>query len=135
ARARLNRAERSVELTKNGLSYATLVADSAGVVTATVINAGQVVAAGQVAFRVAQSREKEVVVSIPETLLTRAREGQATVTLWSDPGNTHVARLREIAPAADPVTRTYLAKFSLPDTGDKMQLGMTATLTLTDPAG
>src|SRR5947209_9721356 len=35
ARARLNRAERSVELTRNSLSYATLVADSRGVVTAT----------------------------------------------------------------------------------------------------
>ena len=37
ARARLNRAERSVDLTKNSLSYATLVADSRGVVTATLI--------------------------------------------------------------------------------------------------
>src|SRR5690242_16921915 len=35
ARARFNRAERGVELTKNSLSYATLVADAAGVVTAT----------------------------------------------------------------------------------------------------
>jgi multidrug efflux pump subunit AcrA (membrane-fusion protein) len=35
ARARLNRAERQVELTKNSLSYATLVADARGVVTAT----------------------------------------------------------------------------------------------------
>ena len=39
ARARLNRAERSVELTKNSLSYATLVADTRGVVTATLIDA------------------------------------------------------------------------------------------------
>ena len=46
ARARLNRAERSVELTNNSLSYATLVADTRGVVTATLIDAGQVVAAG-----------------------------------------------------------------------------------------
>src|SRR5436305_3593686 len=42
ARARLNRAERSVELTRNSLSYATLVADTGGVVTATRIDAGQV---------------------------------------------------------------------------------------------
>src|SRR5882757_2512136 len=41
ARARLNRAERSVELTKNSLSYATMVADTRGVVTATLIDAGQ----------------------------------------------------------------------------------------------
>ena len=54
ARARLNRAERSVELTNNALSYATLVADTRGVVTATLIDAGQVVASGQTAIRVAR---------------------------------------------------------------------------------
>src|SRR5882724_9412783 len=61
ARARLNRAERSVELTKNSLSYATLVADTRGVVTATLIDAGQVVASGQTAVRVARFAEKEAV--------------------------------------------------------------------------
>ena len=40
----------------------------------------------------------------------------------------------EIAPAADPATRTYLAKFSLPDAGDNVSLGMTATLTLSNAA-
>ena len=69
ARARLNRAERSVELTKNSLSYATLLADSRGVVTATLIDPGQVVASGQTAIRVARFAEKEAVVAIPETLV------------------------------------------------------------------
>src|SRR6478672_3125703 len=82
ARARLNRAERSVELTKNSLSYARLVADSRGVVTATLIDAGQVVASGQTALRVARLEEKEAVVSIPETLVGRAKDGVASVTLW-----------------------------------------------------
>src|ERR1700751_70943 len=50
ARARLNRAERSVELTQNSLSYATLAADSRGVVTATLIEPGQVVGAGPTAI-------------------------------------------------------------------------------------
>src|SRR6202790_3446351 len=58
ARARLNRAQRSVELTNNSLSYATLVADTRGVVTATLIDAGQVVASGQTAIRVARFGEK-----------------------------------------------------------------------------
>ena len=130
ARARLNRAERSVELTKNSLSYATLVADARGVVTATLIEPGQVVAAGQTAIRVARFAEKEAVVAIPETLLGRAKDGAATVTLWSDADKKYAAKLREIAPTADPATRTYLAKFSLPDAGDNVSLGMTATLTL-----
>src|SRR6202046_4115097 len=133
ARARLDRADRSVELTKNSLSYATLVADPRGVVTATLIDAGQVVASGQTAIRVARFAEKEAVVAIPETLLGRAKDGVATVTLWSEPNKKYAAKLREIAPAADPATRTYLAKFSLPDAGEAVSLGMTATLTLADP--
>jgi RND family efflux transporter MFP subunit len=134
ARARLNRAERSVELTKNSLSYATLVADTRGVVTATLIEPGQVVASGQTAIRVARFAEKEAVVAIPETLVGRAKSGVATVTLWSESDKKYVAKLREIAPAADPATRTYLAKFSLPGAGDSVSLGMTATLTLADAA-
>jgi RND family efflux transporter MFP subunit len=134
ARARLNRAERSVELTNNSLSYATLVADSRGVVTATLIDAGQVVASGQTAVRVARFAEKEAVVAIPETLIGRAKDGVASVTLWSEPNRKYAAKLREIAPSADPATRTYLAKFSLPDAGETVSLGMTATLTLADAA-
>jgi RND family efflux transporter MFP subunit len=134
ARARLNRAERSVELTNNSLSYATLVADSRGVVTVTLIDAGQVVASGQTAIRVARFAEKEAVVAIPETLVGRAKDGVASVTLWSEPNKKYLAKLREIAPSADPATRTYLAKFSLPDAGDQVSLGMTATLTLADAA-
>ena len=95
---------------------------------------GQVVASGQTAVRVARFAEKEAVVAIPETLVGRAKEGTATVTLWSEPNKKYAAKLREIAPAADPATRTYLAKFSLPDAGDSVSLGMTATLTLADPA-
>jgi RND family efflux transporter MFP subunit len=134
ARARLNRAERSVELTKNSLSYATLVADTRGVVTATLIEPGQVVASGQTAVRVARFAEKEAVVAIPETLLGRAKDGTASVTLWSEPDKKYAAKLREVAPSADPATRTYLAKFSIPDADDKVSLGMTATLTLADRA-
>ncbi len=133
ARARLNRAERSVELTRNSLSYATLMADSRGVVTATLVDPGQVVASGQTAIRVARFAEKEAVVAIPETLVGRAKDGTATVTLWSEPDRKYAAKLREIAPSADPATRTYLAKFSLPDAGEEVSLGMTATLTLADP--
>jgi RND family efflux transporter MFP subunit len=134
ARARLNRAEQSVELTKNSLSYATLLADGAGVVTATLIEPGQVIASGQTAIRVARLAEKEVVVAIPETLLARAKSGDARVSVWSEPGKRYVAKLRELAPSADPATRTYLAKFSMPEAGDAVQLGMTATLVLSDPS-
>src|SRR5579871_3129692 len=134
ADGRFNRAQRAVELTKNSLSYATLTADAQGVVTATLVEPGQVVAAGQGAIRVARSAEKEVVVAVPETLVARARDGSASVSLWSEPGRKYEAKLRELAPMADPTTRTYQAKFSLPGAGKDVKLGMTATLTLCDSA-
>lgn len=130
ARARLSRAERSVELTKNSLSYTTLVADAAGVVTAALVEPGQVVVAGQPAFRVARIGEKEATVAIPERLLERAKSGSASISIWSRPDKRYAAKLRELAPSADPTTRTYLAKFSMPDADDEIELGMTATLTL-----
>jgi len=92
------------------------------------------VASGQTAVRVARFSEKEAVVAIPETLVGRAKDGVATVTLWSEPDKKYAAKLREIAPTADPATRTYLAKFSLPGAGDAVSLGMTATLSLADAA-
>lgn len=135
ARSRLARAERSVELTRNNLSYATLTADTDGVVTATLVEPGQVVAAGQTAIRVARLGEKEAIVAVPETLLARVRQGEATVTLWSDPDRRYAARLRELSPAADPTTRTYLARFSMPDAGDEVAFGMSATLTVRGGTG
>ena len=124
----------SVDLTKNSLSYATLLADAPGVVTATLIEPGQVVAAGQTAVRVARLAEKEVVVAIPESLLSGARSGEARVSVWSNPDKRYVAKLRELAPSSDPATRTYLAKFSIIEADDDVQLGMTATLSLSDAA-
>lgn len=133
ARARLARAERSVDLATNSLSYANLVADAPGIVIATLIEPGQVVTAGQTAVRIAQLGEKEIVVAIPESLLTRVNSAQAQVSVWSEPDQRYVARLRELAPSADPITRTYLAKYAVRDAGDEVQLGMTATLSISDP--
>ena len=53
-------------------------------------------------------------------------------TIWSEPDKVYVAKLRELAPSADQMTRTYQAKFSMPGVGDDVQLGMTATLTLSE---
>ena len=73
-------------------------------------------------------------VAVPETLLARAKSGEARVSIWSVPDRLYVAKLRELAPSADPATRTYLAKFSIPGVGDEVQLGMTAMLILSEPA-
>ena len=133
ARGRNSRAERAVELARNALDYATLRADADGVVTATFVEPGQVMLAGQPAIRIAHLAEKEALVALPETFITQARNGEASLTLWSQPDKVWHARLRELSPAADPTTRTYAARFSIPDADESIALGMSATLTITEP--
>ena len=115
-RARLLQAERSVELAENALSYATLRADAAGVVTETYAEAGQVVALGQPVVRIARAGDREAVVSVPEALVGEIRSAGAEVELWSEPAprRRYPVELRELSPVADPATRTYEARFTLP---------------------
>lgn len=136
AEGRRKRAERAVSLATNALSYAELKADKDGVVTAVLAEPGQVVATGTPVVRVALTGEREAVVSVPEAEIERVRHGVgARVTLWSDPDRVYEARLRELAPSADALTRTYLARFTIQGLPPDAPIGMTTTLTLTDTEG
>ncbi|MFG1478513.1 efflux RND transporter periplasmic adaptor subunit [Xanthobacter sp. V4C-4] len=132
---RLERARRSLELAENRLSYAELVSDTAGVVVSAAAEPGQVVSSGQTIVRVARLDEKEAVVALPETALAAARSAEARVTLWADPTRRIVAHLRELSPQADPVSRTYAARFTLDGADEAVALGMTATVILAPKAG
>jgi RND family efflux transporter MFP subunit len=133
ASGRRDRSREGLTLATNRLSYCDLTADADGVVTALPAEAGQVVAEGQVVARLARDGEREAVVSLPENRATAAREAHAAVTLWSAAGKSFPAALRELSPVADPVTRTYQARFTIPDAGPEVALGMTATVHLTPP--
>jgi RND family efflux transporter MFP subunit len=128
-RSRLMQAERSVELATNALSYATLRADAAGVVTETHAEAGQVVALGQPVARIARSGNREAVVSVPEALVGGITDADAVAELWSEPGRRYPVELRELSPVADAATRTYEARFTLPAGADPA-LGMSVTVTV-----
>ena len=134
ASGRLVRAERALSLAANALTYATLGSDAPGVVTATLVEPGQVVTAGQPAIRVARLAEKEAVIAVPEALVGKLRTSTASVTLWSRPEHPYRATLRELSPAADPTTRTYLARYTIEGADEAVHFGMTASVTLTDQA-
>lgn len=131
ARARLRQAEAQLEVTRNQAGYTLLRADRAGVITAVEAESGQVVAAGQTVLRLADTKEKEVAISIPENRLEGLRRAdEITITLWADPDASYRGRIREISPGADPVTRTYNVRVSLLQAAPNVQLGMTATVTV-----
>jgi len=130
AEGRLERGQRTLDLARNQLAYAELRADADGVITATLAETGQVVAIGQAVARLAHRGEMEAAVALPETWLAEARGAQASVRLWSGPERRFTARLRELSPQADAMTRTYAARFTIENPDEAVALGMTATLTL-----
>lgn len=116
-------------LARNQSAYTTLRADHAGVIAATLADVGQVVSVGQPVLRLAQDGEREVAIAIPESQLADLKVGApAEVTLLAD-GRSAVrlpGRLRELAPAADPLSRTYPARVTLTQPNAAVALGMTA---------
>lgn len=132
ATAQLERARAQLDLARNQSAYTTLAADHDGVVTQVAAEVGQVVAAGQPVFKVARPGELEVWIPVSENRLGELAEAKAVeVELWADPGHRYRGRVRELAPSADPVTRTYTAKVTVLDPGPGVQLGMTASVRLT----
>jgi RND family efflux transporter MFP subunit len=129
AKARLDQAEAALEVTRNQAGYATLVAPHEGVITGVVAEAGQVVAAGQPVMKLARSGEREVAIAVPESRVGEVRDAQAlAVMLLAQRDRRYPARVREIAPAVDPVTRTFAVRVSVPQADDTLAFGMSANV-------
>lgn len=118
AQGEADAARESLAVARNQAAYAQLRAPRDGVIASRQAEAGQVVAAGQPVFSLAADGEREVAFAVPEGTTARIHPGQAVqVELWSAPGRRIAARVREVSPAADPVTRTFAARAVL-DGGD-----------------
>ena len=134
ALAQRNQASQQAALAADQLSYGNLKADHDGVITAEQAETGQNVSAGQPVYQLAWTGDIDVIVDVPESVLSALRVGQtATVSLPAVPGRTWQARVREVAPAADPMSRTYRAKLSLLSPGPDVKLGMTANVAFAQP--
>ena len=135
AQSQLAAARAQAAQVANQVGYATLIADVVGVVTAVEAEAGQVVAAGQTVVRVAQPGEKEISFAVPEAQRDLVFQSNSfSVALNAMPGKTWRAKLRELSPAADPVTRMYAARVSILDAGEEIELGMSASVEVASPA-
>jgi membrane fusion protein, multidrug efflux system len=124
AQAQLEQAQAQLSSQGNQASYANLVADVAGVVTAVEAEPGQVVSAGAPVVRIAQDGPRDVVFSVPEDKIGEMKPGASVkVRVWT--ANTQIeGKVREIAASADPVTRTFAIKVSL-NAADALPLGST----------
>ena len=122
------RAQRDVA--RNQAGYAQLRAPRDGAIASRQAEAGQVVAAGQPVFVLAADSGREVAFDVPEGAVADVRVGDpVTVELWNTPGARLHGTVREVAPAADPQTRTYAARATLAD-ASRVTLGQSARVFL-----
>jgi multidrug efflux system membrane fusion protein len=127
AQAQVDAAQAAYFGTSNQAGYATLVADTDGVVTAVNAEVGQVVAPGTPVVSVAKTNEKEIVIGIPEDKVETLRQvADVSVRMWANPNVPIAGKIREISPVADALTRTYSVRVSIPEAGEDVKLGMTA---------
>lgn len=125
--ARVRQARAQAEVSENQAGYAVLRAPGDGVIAQRLVEAGQVVAAGQTAFVLAEDGEREVAISLPERVARDFAPGRAlTIELWSVPGRRFPGTLREVSPAADPQARTFAARVSFDPGQARVELGQSA---------
>jgi len=128
AQSQVDAAEAQLKSAHDQVSFTELRADAPGVVTAVGPRAGEVVQAGQMIVRLARKDGRDAVFDAPAQLLRSApSDPQITVSLTDDPRVTARGRVREVAPQANPATRTFEVKVGLTDPPEAMLLGSTVT--------
>ncbi|RUU05289.1 efflux RND transporter periplasmic adaptor subunit [Mesorhizobium sp. USDA-HM6] len=116
---------------ENQVHYTDLKASKAGIVTAISADIGQVVGAGTPVMTVAVDGEKEVLIAVPEMDIAGFRPGkEVKASFWSDEALTLDGKVREVAGSADPQSRTFAVRVSLPN-DPRVLLGMTANVEAT----
>lgn len=117
----------SEKLARKRLADATLRAPLNGYVSRRSVEPGQLAAPGQPVFEIVQLDTVEVSVGVPETDIHLVRVGQkAAVTLPALPGVSFEGSVRVINVSADPNTRTFMTRITIPNPKHTLRIGMVA---------
>jgi RND family efflux transporter MFP subunit len=128
AEAQVDSAHAQLRIVQDRLSYTTLLADAPGAVTAVGAEPGEVIRAGQMIVQLARQGGRDAVFDVPEQLIrTGPRDPVVQLALTNDPAVRATGRVREVAPQADPATRTFQVKVGIIDPPVAMRLGSTVT--------
>jgi len=128
AQAQVDAARAQLAAAEDNLSYTELVADASGHVTAVGSEPGEVVPAGRMIVQLARESGRDAVFDVPARVIQGAPyDPVVKVVLTSDRAVQASGRVREVAPQADPVTRTFRVRVGLDNPPEAMRLGSTVT--------
>ncbi len=127
ARAMVRAAGAKARSAREQLGYTALYAPTAGIVTDTFAEVGEMAAAGHPILRLAENRTLDTLFDMPADILKKGLPPGLAIEVCLDEGRNSCtqATVYEIAPDADPITRTYLTKARIDQPPEQMLLGAT----------
>ena len=114
---------------KTVLNYTTITAPFAGVVTAKKASVGDMATPGAPLLYLEDSRQLQVVTAVPETLVLQLHSGDSLTVHIPAAGLELAGTVAEVAPAADPLSRTAMVKLDIEET-PQMRTGQFARVIL-----
>ncbi len=96
------------------LDYATITAPFTGIITRKSVNIGDLAAPGKPLLDIENESNFQVVANIPETMILKIHAGDDIPVSIPAAGLTFTGKVKEVSPAADPLSHTAPIKLSLP---------------------
>lgn len=131
AKTQLERAKAQYDAASRTLSDTKLYAPMSGIVGKQLVQNGENVNAGSPIITLLDIHKVQVKVSVPEREIARLTEGSTAEVVIPVLGDTtYIARLSERSVVADPLARTYDAKFALPNVDKRILPGMVCNVSV-----
>ncbi len=124
-----------LEQSRVPLADTALVAPMDAVILTRSVRAGDLAQPGTVGFTLAEVGTVKVVFGVPDVVVAHLALGRPqAITVEALPGVTFEGRITQIAPSADPQSRTFGVEVSVPNPGDRLKVGEIASLALGETA-
>lgn len=119
AEARLKQAENQSSGAGTVADYSKIVAPLSGIITSRTADLGATVFPAQPLFTIEDESGYQLELAIPESMAAKIRPGSAVQITLDALGSSFAGKIAEIVPAADPASRTFIAKVPLAQKGLK----------------
>lgn len=127
AKQQLDQATANEKLSKKRLNDASLYAPISGFISKRSLESGETASPGRPVFEIVTLDPVEMSVGVPETDIHLVRIGQtATIKIPALPGDIFEGTVRVIGVSADPNTRTYMTRITVPNPRHILRVGMVA---------
>ena len=127
AKQQLAQAAANEKLSQKHLTDASLYAPVNGFVSKRAIEPGETASPGRPVFEIVSLDPVEISVGVPETDIHLVRIAQtAAIKIPALPGKVFQGTVRVINVSADPSTRTYMTRITVPNPGHILRVGMVA---------